>query len=87
MPTRFLKPAVAIAVILVLAVVLNPSPKQHRVKIKEAVAERSPLAGTLGVGALTAFASTYHSVGIGSYTKVGDHIISYGFLGMVFVAE
>lgn len=87
MTKRLLKSAAAIAVILVLAVILNPSPKQHRVKIKEAVAERSPLARALGVGALTAFASTYHSVGIGSYTKVGDHVISYGFLGMVFVAE
>ena len=30
--------------------VLNPSADQHRSRIQEAVAERSPLAGVLGVG-------------------------------------
>lgn len=87
MPKRLLSSAVAIAVALGLAVVLNPSPERHRAKIKAAIAQRSPLAGALGVGALTAFVSTYHSVGVASYTEAGDRILSYGVLGMVFVAE
>ena len=73
------------AALLVAAVALNPSPERHRAKIRQAVAERSPLAGVLGVGALTAFASSYHSVGLASYTKAGDRVLSWGLFGMVFV--
>jgi hypothetical protein len=75
------------AVVLGAAVLLNPSPERHRQRIKEAVAQRSPLAGALGIGALTAFTSTYHSFGIASYTEGGDRVLSYGFLGMVFVKD
>lgn len=35
---------------LILAVVLNPSPEQHRERITEVIAKRSPLAEVLGVG-------------------------------------
>ena len=87
MTKRLLKILVAVAIVLVVAVALNPSPERHRAKIKQAVAERSPLAGVLGVGALTAFTSTYHSMGVASYTKAGDRVLSCGFLGMVFVNE
>ena len=69
------------------AVVLNPSPERHREKIRAAVAQRSPLAGALGVGALAAFVSTYHSLGVVSYTTVKDRTLSIGLLGMVFVLE
>lgn len=78
---------IAAAATLVAAVVLNPTPEQHRARIKEAIAERSPLAGFLGVGALTAFASTYHPLGLASYTTVNDHTVSIGVLGMVFVFQ
>lgn len=69
------------------AFLLNPSPEQHRTRIKEAIAERSPLAGALGIGALKAFASTYHSLGVVSYTTVDDSTVSVGAMGMVFVLE
>ena len=69
------------------AVALNPSPERHREKIRATVAERSPLAGALGVGALAAFVSSYHSLGISSYTTVKDKTLSIGVLGMVFVLE
>lgn len=75
------------AAVAVLAFALNPSPESHRAKIKNAVAERSPIAGMLGVGALTAFASSYHSVGVASYTKVEDRVVTIGALGMVFIVE
>lgn len=75
------------AAAVVAAFVLNPSPDRHREKIRQAVAQRSPLAGALGVGALAAFVSTYHSLGVASYTTVKDRTLSIGLLGMVFVLE
>jgi hypothetical protein len=75
------------AVLLALAVLLNPSPERHRSKIKEVIAERTPIAGALGLGALTAFTSTYHSLGVASYTTVNDRTVSVGALGMVHVMQ
>lgn len=69
------------------AFVFNPSPQRHRDRIKAVVAERSPLAGALGVGALAAFTSTYHQLGVASYTTVGEHTASVGAFGMVYVLE
>lgn len=87
MPKRILSSVVTIIVLVALAFVLNPSPERHREKIKEAIAERSPLAGALGVGAVTAFVTNYHSLGVASYTKVGDRVVSVGLFGMVFVSD
>lgn len=75
------------AAVLALAFVLNPSPEKHRAAIKEVTAERSPLAGALGIGALKAFVSNYHSLGIASYTTVEGRTASWGALGMVFVVD
>ena len=74
-------------VMLVLAFMLNPSPERHRAKIREVIAERSPVARVLGLGSLTAFVSTYHSLGIASYTTAGEETLSVGALGMVFVLQ
>jgi len=74
-----------VAALLLLAVALNPSAEKHRAKIKEAIAERSQLEKLLGVGDLAAFASRYHSVGVGSYTTVNDSVMSVGAFGVVFV--
>jgi hypothetical protein len=87
MPKRLLSSVVTLIVLVALAFVLNPSPERHREKIKEAIAERSPLAKALGVGALAAFASNYHTLGVASYTKAGGKVLSVGFMGMVFVAD
>lgn len=75
---------VAVAV-LALAFLLNPSADQHREKIKAAVAERSQLERLLGIGQLTSFASRYHSLGVASYTTVGDEVVSVGAFGLVVV--
>lgn len=75
------------AAVFVAAIALNPSADKHREKIKQATAERSPIAGALGLGALTAFVSTYHSWGVASYTTANDHVLSVGAFGMVFVRE
>ena len=76
--------ALVAGAVVALAFVLNPSADQHRAKIKAAVAERSPLAGALGIGALAAFASTYHPLGVASYTTVNGKTVSWGAFGMVF---
>ena len=76
--------ALVACAVVALAFVLNPSADQHRAKIKAAVAERSPLAGALGIGALAAFASTYHPLGVASYTTVNGKTVSWGAFGMVF---
>jgi len=79
--------AVVAAAVTAATFLLNPSPEQHRARIRETVAERSPLAGALGMGALTAFASTYHSLGVASYTTVNERVASVGALGMVIVLQ
>lgn len=72
---------------VVLAIALNPPAERHREKIRAAVAERSQLEHLLGVGHLTAFASRYHSFGLGSYTTVDDKLTSLGAFGLVFVMD
>lgn len=75
------------AVVVLLAIVLNPSPERHREKIKQTLGERSPIARVLGLGSVAAFASSYHSLGLASYTKAGDKTLSVGAFGLVFVSE
>jgi hypothetical protein len=82
-----LTPLVIAAAVVAAAFALNPSPDRHRVKIKEAMAERSSLARVLSLGSLAAFASNYHSLGVASYTKVGDRVLSVGFMGFVYVSD
>ena len=78
--------AILVAAVL-LAVALNPSPERHRARIKESVGQRSPLARTFGVGSLAAFASSYHSLGVASYTTAGDRTLSVGAFGIVVVLD
>lgn len=85
--TPAIKAAAMAGTIVLAAFALNPSAEKHRNQIKASVAERSPLAGILGVGALAAFASNYHSLGVASYTSIQDKTVSLGFLGMVFVLD
>jgi hypothetical protein len=85
MKSKPLTTIVVIAAALLLAAALNPSPERHRARIKEVMGERSPVARVLGVGSLAAFASSYHSVGVASYTTAGDRTLSVGAFGVVFV--
>jgi hypothetical protein len=85
--SRALQITATLAVLVAAAALLNPSAEQHRKRIQDAVAERSPLAGALGVGALAAFVSNYHSVGLASYTSIRGRTVSVGFMGMVFVLD
>jgi hypothetical protein len=86
MTKRFTLTLAVLATVLALAFLLNPSPDRHRAKIKQAIGERSPMAGALGLGSLAAFASTYHSLGVASYTTAGDRTLSWGAFGVVVLA-
>ncbi len=86
--SRRLLAFIAVAAALVAAAALtNPSPERHRERIKAAVTERSPIAGALGFGALQVFTSTYHPLGVASYTTVGDRVASVGAFGVVVVLD
>jgi hypothetical protein len=74
-------------IVVALAFALNPSPEQHRAEISKAMGERSPLAALLGLGSLTAFVSTYHPLGVASYTTVNDRVVSVGAFGVVVFIE
>ncbi len=87
MPSARLKGFIAGAATVVLAVVLNPSAERHRDHIKAQVAERSPLAGLLRLGDLAAFVSSYHSLGVASYTRVNGRVLSVGALGVVVMLD
>ncbi|MBE7368704.1 hypothetical protein [Ramlibacter pallidus] len=86
--SKALTRAVVIAAVAVaLAALLNPSPERHRDKIREATGERSQVARVLGLGSLKAFASSYHSLGVASYTTAGEKTLSVGAFGLVFVRD
>jgi hypothetical protein len=79
--------ALVTAAVFIAAIVLNPSADKHREKIRQATAERSPVAGALGLGALKAFVSSYHSFGVASYTKANERVLSVGAFGVVVVLD
>ncbi|AEG92018.1 hypothetical protein [Ramlibacter tataouinensis] len=84
MALRTVRRLAVAGVLLAAAALLNPSPDRHRAGLRQSVAERSPLAGALGIGAVAAFASRYHTLGVASYTTVGDRIATIGAFGLVF---
>ena len=83
-PVRFV---LALAILVAAAALLNPSPERHRARIQQAVAERNQLAGWLRLGDITAWVSSYHSLGLASYTTVNDRLLSVGLLGWVYVPD
>lgn len=79
--------AIAVVVGAVLAFALNPSAERHRAAIKEAIGERNPVARVMNLGALAGFVSNYHSLGVASYTRVGERTLSVGAFGLVYVLQ
>lgn len=79
--------AVISLIVVALAFALNPSPEKHREEITKAMGERSPVAALLGLGSLTAFISTYHPLGVASYTTVNNRVVSVGAFGVVVFIE
>ena len=85
--SRLLSAAIAAVAVAMLAFALNPSPEQHRARIRAVISERSVVAKALGVGALTALVSDYRSLGVASYTTVNGRTVSIGALGFVYVRD
>ena len=79
--------ALGAILIMVIGAITNPSAERHRDRIRVMVAERSPVSGALGIGALKAFTSNYHSLGVASYTDSGERILSWGAFGYVYVTQ
>jgi hypothetical protein len=83
-------PLLGVLVVLGIAILLavtNPSVETHRDAIAREFEQEHPLAGAVGLGALGAQLSEYHSAVLGSYTTVGDEVRSIGALGMVWVVD
>lgn len=87
MPLRPVHLALAVAVIVAAAALLNPSPERHRDEIRRALAQRSALAALLRLGDLAAFVSNYHSLGLASYTTANGRVLSVGAFGVVVVPD
>jgi hypothetical protein len=87
MSSKAITSAIVTAALFVAAIALNPSAQKHREKIRQATADRHPVAGALGLGALKAFVSNYHSWGVASYTTANERVISVGAFGMVVVLD
>jgi hypothetical protein len=79
--------AAGVALALAAAVALNPSAQRHRERIQAHIAERSPIAGALGLGVFTAWVSDYRSLGVCSYTLVNGKTASFGAFGAVYVFD
>jgi hypothetical protein len=87
MSSAILKTVVVGAVAVALGFVLNPGPDAHRNKISSEIAARSQLASLLHLGDVAAFASSYHTLGVASYTTVNQKVASVGAMGIVFVPD
>lgn len=85
MSKKSLTTIIVILLVLVAALALNPSAEKHRNAIRDAISEKYPIAGMLGIGTLASFASNYHSYGVFSYTSENDRVISFGAFGVVHV--
>ena len=68
-----------------LAALFNPNAQQHQHAIRDAVADRYPLAGAAGLGVVAAHLPDYHSWWLGSYTAMGARTTSVGAFGYVWV--
>lgn len=76
-----------LAAFVLAAFALNPGAEAHRTKLKTEIAERNQVAGVLRLGNLAALASTYHTLGVVSYSTINDRTVTYGAFGLVFVPD
>lgn len=83
--SRRVRNAIVVVVILLVAVALNPGKRRHDDALRQKVADQSPIAGMLGIGRIMTWTTSYHSLGIASYTTSDDRVISVGALGLVYV--
>lgn len=79
-----------IAITLLLAGVLtisNPGHDRHMQAFREAVRKEVPLTGLFHLDTLVSKFQTYHSAILFSWTEVEKEVVTYGFLGSVWVDE
>ncbi|HBK57470.1 MAG TPA: hypothetical protein DDZ76_14465 [Xanthomonadales bacterium] len=76
-----------VLVVVAIAFASNPSPKRHRDALAAAIAERRPIVGLLGLARLTTLATDYHSLGVLSYTRLDDRVVTIGAFGVVLVYD
>lgn len=80
-----IKALLLVVVAVALGFMLNPGPDAHREKLKSEIAARSQIAGLLGISHLAALVSTYHTLGVASYSTVNGRTVTWGAYGIVFV--
>ena len=78
---------VAIVAVAILLAVTNPSAESHRDALARDFAQERPLAGAVGLGAVSAQLPDYQSFVLGSYTTDDSGVTSIGALGMVWVVK
>ncbi|MGH7960382.1 MAG: hypothetical protein ACRERD_00965 [Candidatus Binatia bacterium] len=78
-----------IIILLAFAVlaIANPSPDRHTRAFREALQEKVPLTGLLNLDVLVSKFQTYHSAVVFSWTEIDSKVVTYGFLGSVWVDE
>ena len=79
--------AILLMVAVVMAVQFNPTPEMHRAKLRQVLDDRSPFWRPLGMGSPAAFASSYHNIGVASYTAAHDRKLTIGAYGVVRVMD
>jgi len=80
----------AITIILLVAAVLalsNPGHERHMQAFREAVRKEAPLMSLFNLDELVSKFQVYHSAIIFSWTELEGKVVTYGFLGSVWVDE
>ena len=70
--------------VVIILVLTNPTEEAHRHALSQEYSQERPIAGAIGLGAVSASVVDYRSILIGSYTFENEELTSVGFLGMVW---
>jgi hypothetical protein len=82
-----MKKLLALAAVLGLLFVLNPSEEKHRERFGEAFRADHPVLSLFGADRVAPSLISYRSYGVASVGRVGDHVATVGVLGHVRVRE
>lgn len=77
--------AIGIAILTVAAFFLNPDEQEHDSALRGGIARKAPVASLLGGGRVASWLSTYHDLGVASYTEIDGRVRTMGALGIVVV--
>ncbi|MET0399289.1 MAG: hypothetical protein ABW277_21040 [Longimicrobiaceae bacterium] len=82
-----MKKLLALAAVLGLLVLLNPSEARHRERFAEGFRADHPVLTLFGADRVAPSLLAYRSYGIVSVGRVGEHVVTVGALGTVRVRE